>query len=181
MAYFDGLQVGDKIYSLLEGWTKVSYITGRIMFITSNNKIYSFDGRLIDGIILSEKQLAFWDEVEITPPERFVQLKNDYSSLIMSPSLDKFDESDKPRIPDNSFKHLQRCAKLLALRDELCPDSRGYEYNHSEEAENLFIYETRGEYKVGAFEHYSPDRIYFKTEEDARRIRDILNRRKLIL
>lgn len=75
MAYFDGIQVGDRIWFYGFGWGEVINIL--------DNETYSIDCRVTSPLFLRDfqidhkgmtegciHQVAFWDEVKITPPPR---------------------------------------------------------------------------------------------------------------
>ena len=94
-------------------------------------------------------------------------MKENYSKLIKP--------SAKINYTYTSFEQIKRFARLLALRDQECQDSRGYEpklgkksYGITKEAisKKFHIYETYDN---------CPDRVYLKTKEDAQKICDILN------
>lgn len=66
--------------------------------------------------------------------------------------------------------------KLLALRDQECPDSRGYIPQKGNK--KYFIYKNIEDelyYTKNACNTYEPDKIYFKNKEEAEKICNILN------
>lgn len=78
MAYFDGIKVGDRVYSIICGWAIVTEVdlnrTYPIVIKAENGAIesYTFDGRffLEEGY----PQGLFWDEPQFTPPPRSKRL-----------------------------------------------------------------------------------------------------------
>ena len=165
MSYFDGIKVGNEIWTVLNGWEKVRYINEWSLWTNYNE--YDLDGFLLDedGERISKKQVAFWDKIEFEIPQRpKIRLKNDYRKI--------FNDKLGCEIPLTSFNQLIRFAKLLALRDELCPDSKGYEFTESNS--NYTIYES-DKFKIVDQYYYEPDRVYFANKEDAEKICNILN------
>ena len=179
MAYFDGIKVGDTVWSVEYGWGKVielsnEYFEKRIKVSFEDAKAiqsYTYDGirtLVADGA----KQTLFWDEIEIEPPQRpKIELKKDYSRLITHKYFS---------MPDTSIEQLKKFAKLLALRDQECPNSMGYEFAEKDDKYCIF---KKGDYwtHYKASNYYFTDAIYFKTEEDAIKICDILNNGKFEL
>jgi hypothetical protein len=74
MAYFDGIKVGDRVYSFICGWTIVTEVDlNRTYSITTALKSglsvnYTLDGRYYHGDDVP--QSLFWDEPQFTPPPR---------------------------------------------------------------------------------------------------------------
>ena len=69
--YFDGIKVGDKVYSMAYGWGVVCHLWARGLYpleikFTSGKGAYTLDGEQY----LGELQTLFWDKPEFTPPPR---------------------------------------------------------------------------------------------------------------
>ena len=69
--YFDGIKVGDKVYSMAYGWGVVCHLWARGLYplgikFTSGKDTYTLDGEQY----LGELQTLFWDKPEFTPPPR---------------------------------------------------------------------------------------------------------------
>ena len=185
MAYFDGVKVGDRVWSIEFGWGEVNIVDNskEILYISfdslsdekkiGNTVQYNFNGfRFIEQSLLklAKNQTLFWDEVEIEPPRRpQIELKNDYVKIINEGVI-----NSKVEIDFNSYKQLKKYARLLALRDEECQDSKGYEF--IEGRTNFYIYKMHNRFAYIYSEYiYAPYVVYFKTEEDAQKICNILN------
>ena len=177
--YFDGIKQDDKVYDFLYGWGKVLAVYKNscncIIVSFNNGEQHQYDDNGFEIDISHKKKLyknqtLFWDELKFEKPnEPEIILKEDYSDLV---SKNRFGNS-------NSIWQLIKIAKLLALRDQECARSRGYRFQKgkinwtikkdlAEEKNNKWIVTCTDYY-------YFPDRVYFKTEEDAQKICDILN------
>ena len=78
---------------------------------------------------------------------------------------------------EKALKQIKRFTKLLALRDQECPNSRGYEFVEGGK-NNYYIYKNNinGIWSYSYMvTNYSPCEVFFKTEEDAQKICEILN------
>jgi len=205
MAYFDGIKVGDRVWSFDFGWGEVEEIKEEkyilVVFKDEYEHIidygyYNFDGQKIDNITNfkeSLNQVLFWDEVKFEIPKRpKIELKETEWKINLNDDCLEFRNEIAPDVrngltrndketAEKALKQIKKFAKLLALRDQECQDSRGYEpkigkksYGITKEAisKKFHIYETYDN---------CPDRVYFKAEEDAKKICDILNSRKFDL
>ena len=179
MKYFYGIKVNDKVWSFEFGWGNVIEINKDLMYPivvgfypSEYRETYDYNGRSMDKV----NQTLFWDEIKFDIPEKpKIKLKNNYDEYIKEPEIAEASYSGK------SISQLRKIAKLLALRDQECKDSRGYEMAKWEP--NWIIH-----YNVN-FEKWFPKysmitkkiAVYFKTEEDAQKICDILNSDRFIL
>ena len=74
-----------------------------------------------------------------------------------------------------SLRHLTKHSRLLALRDQECFDSKGYEFTYNKR--NYFIYYNPSKDKW-IFDYHITDnalQVYFKTKKDVKKICKILN------
>jgi hypothetical protein len=192
MSYFEGVKTGDRVWSFEFGWGEVTKIEGSFypIFVEFNSvdKVswYDYEGKKESRV----KQTLFWDEVKFEIPKRpKIKLKEDKYLICLKENrvVTMFDyrgvktgigRNDR-ETAEKALKQIKKFAKLLALRDQECEDSRGYEFNESknnwtikkdlaEEYDKQFVTSVTDYY-------YFPDRVYFKTEEDAQKICDILN------
>ncbi|NPA45142.1 MAG: hypothetical protein GXO49_06400, partial [Chlorobi bacterium] len=76
---------------------------------------------------------------------------------------------------EKALKQIKRFAKLLALRDQECEDSRGYEFVRDKYNYYICFDKLLGGYFVGSKTKQFIYTVYFKTREDAQKICDILN------
>jgi len=211
MSYFDGIKVGDKVYSVEFGYGEVTnidkfrgviYVFFNSLFKEkniSNTEKYDFDGKRFIKVDLLKKannQTLFWDEIkfEISEKPKIKLRENGYiifiqdNNVVTTTSNDKrytksgLSRSDR-ETAEEALKAIKKFTKLLALRDQECENSRGYEFIKGKE--NYFIYFDYSKHKkwfVDVFYHtFYPDKVYFKTEKDAQKICDILNSDKFEL
>lgn len=172
MSYFDGIKVGDKVWSFEFGWGEVVNVEDyiEVLFESSPESIgyYDFDGVVVDNEG-HRNQTLFWDEIKFEIPEKpALKLKNDYSDYI---DKDYFGNA-------NSMEQLIKFAKLLSLRDELCPDSRGFIFNPKIDGHAYYITIIEGKYRTAFTNTSELTTVYFKTKEDAQKICDILNSKR---
>ena len=72
-AMFKDAKVGDKVWSVQEGWGEISQIAPtsawpvRVEFPNKNSNSYTFDGKEYE---CHDLPTLFWDEVKIDPPPR---------------------------------------------------------------------------------------------------------------
>ena len=180
MAYFDGIKVGDRVWDCAYGWgvvTKIQEKMGYPIVVEFSDCLkdeYNYNG----FIVMAKNQTLFWNEVKIEPPKKpkpqKIELKNDYIEIV------RRGVTDDSKIQFESYKQLCKTAKLLALRDQECPDSRGYKFEKNKD--NCFIKYSNGVWGVIATHiNYIPSLVYFKTRKDAQKICDILNSGKFDL
>ena len=203
MTYFDGIKVGDRVWDFERGFGKVVAIWSDSFTVQFENyghlgRTYTFDG--VKYECYKCRQSLFWDEVKFEIPQRPKIELNEWRyviDLVIENSILELDDktelidyiyavnnglarNDK-ETAEKALKQIKKFTRLLALRDQECQDSRGYEpklgkksYGITKEAisKKFHIYETYDN---------CPDRVYFKTEEDAKKICDILNSRKFDL
>lgn len=72
MAYFDGIQVEDKVWHFEYGWGEVVASEGRdypirVKFKNDDEFTFTMSGKIYKGDI---SQSLFWDEIKITPPPK---------------------------------------------------------------------------------------------------------------
>ncbi len=193
MAYFDGVKIGDKVWSFEFGWGTVKeliynspYPIG-VVFDNEQYETFTLDGK----VEKSCNQTLFWNEVKFEVPKKTKLELKEYKYLVdlsnckiskVKPigcedkiGLFRNDEETAKK----ALKQIKRYTRLLALRDQECPDSRGYVFKY--EKQNWYIYKQNCGSDSERYEvHYSefdclPCCIYFKTKEDAQKICDILN------
>ena len=152
-----------------------------------------------DGVAFysNGNQTLFWDEVKFEIPKKpKIKLKED--NFIIQFYYNKVEELDKPvelgylktngltrnnkETAEKAFEAIRRFTRLLALRDQECHDSRGFEFEQSKGRKWRIEFDTVEEeyYVTGDIVSKRFD-VYFKTEEDAKKICDILNSRKFDL
>ena len=171
MSYFDRIKTGDMVWGFEYGWGVVVDVREKIFvvgFQNDDNIItinYTLDGKAVD----QANQTLFWDEVKFKIPAKpRIKLKNDYSEYI--------DENNFGNI--NSICQLVKVAKLLSLRDQECPESRGFVPGKDDD--KCYIFKDK-ELEADSWTVAIPgpaeeiDKVYFKTEKDAQKICDILN------
>jgi len=169
MSYFSGVKIGDRVWSFEYGWGVVVDVCEKLFsvdFGSCDNMArinYTFDGKVGDQV----NQTLFWDEIKfILPSKPVITLKFDYSDLITHKYY---------ATPNTSLEQMKKFARLLSLRDQECPDSRGFmpreldtfyciKYD-VDDMENKVLKTTDFPYEV----------VPFKTAEDAQKICDILN------
>ena len=76
---------------------------------------------------------------------------------------------------EKTFKSIKEFTRLLALRDQECPDSRGYEFKKGVVNYSIFFHNEEKKWVTYFFKVLSSLNVYFKTEDDAQKICDILN------
>jgi len=180
--YFNGVKKDDKVYDYLYGYGRVIAVYENscncIVVLFNNGEQHQYDDNGFEIDIFHKKKLyknqtLFWDELKFeksNKPE--IKLKEDYSDLV---SKNRFGNS-------NSIGQLTKIAKLLALRDQECSASKGYVYRGKENYAytiSSFVYNTRlnrfEEFQPIKTHEFMPDKVFFKTKEDAQKICDILN------
>ena len=120
-------------------------------------------------------------KIELNEKGFFIELEDEeiYNSRTdINPILDKAIKNGVLRSDlDTAKKALQQIrlfARLLALRDQECKDSRGYNFIYGED--NYHIYKNDdGVYTYGDYQYNKVFTVVFKTKEDAQKICDILN------
>jgi len=152
-----------------------------------------------DGVAFysNGNQTLFWDEVkfEIPKPPK-IKLKEDvfiiqpewgyiepthlFENKAVKDAIKNGLTRDDKEIAEKVLGQVGRFARLLALRDQECPDSREYEFveggNNWTIKKDSFAEKNNGQWVTSITNYYYfPDRVYFATEEDAQRICDILN------
>ena len=198
MAVFDGVKIGDKVWDFVYGCGEVvSFIDDDDypIVVKFNNTIesYTLDGRPNK----KSNQTLFWGKIKYEIPEKpkielkekafLIDLLQDYIANYSNYKIENawtkngLMRNDK-LTAELALKQIKRFVKLLALRDQECISSREYEFRKGKD--NYFIsYSIRD----GAWDysyvsgHYEPDKVYFKTKEDAQKICDILNSGKFDL
>ena len=181
MTYFNGIRLNDKVWDFMLGYgvvielTKDSFI---VDFINNSHiETYCYDGK---RCYCDEcNQTLFWDKVNFKLPKKRpkIELNNvvmGYDKGYQTLSI-QFGENNKKSSVDTIIQF----TKLLTLRDQECQKSRNYtfvkggdnytiKYDFAEEEGSRWVTSYTDYY-------YFPDRVYFKTEDDAQKICDILN------
>lgn len=72
--YFQGIRVGDKIWTIQEGWTEVENINkeGDTYQIETTNEDYTIEGKYLEE---DQHQSAFWSDPGIVAPPRPKRMK----------------------------------------------------------------------------------------------------------
>jgi len=193
MAYFNGVKVGDRVWSINYGWGEVQEVGNdyfKVYFEGINNDWYfMYNGFRADCDI---NQTLFWDEIKFKVPKKpnielseveyRIDLINEElyeTKTAMNENFNYAMHRNDKETAEKALKIIKKFSKLLALRDQECPDSRGYEFTKGEP--NWYIYRKENYYLISSYSFYTPDKIYFKTKEDAQRICDILNEERFSL
>ena len=120
-------------------------------------------------------------KIELNEKGFFIELEDGeiYNSRIdINPILDKAIKNGMLRkdkeTAEKTLKQIRLFTRLLALRDQECKDSRGYEFIYGED--NYHIYKNNdGVYTYGDYQYTKVFTVVFKTVKDAQKICDILN------
>jgi len=201
MSYFNGIKKGDRVWDFVYGYGVVIALNKGEFTVdfsdTSHMETYCCSGKrcYCNGC----NQTLFWDKVEFNdlkrPKVRFKERK--YSIDLELDKIYVTKEDDYNSSPSNglyvnglfrnnieiaelALKQIKKFTKLLALRDQECPDSRGYTYKEGN-ANYIIKFMLPKEGKKGQWVvsytkfYYFPDRVYFNTWRDAQKICDILN------
>ena len=198
MAYFDGIKPGDKVWSFEFGWGEVFNVDKENFVVEFNGPyyaIYNYDGKKC-CCENCKNQTLFWGKIEFKIPEKPKIKLNECDYLIdLNDNTVDNDEDfvnyligdfsqknglfrDDKETAEKALKQIKKFTRLLALRDQICPNSRGYEFVEGECNWIVKYNPFRNEepkWVTSWTKYYSPDRVYFKTEEDAQKICDILN------
>ena len=206
MAYFDGVKVGDRVWDFKYGWGRILYIDedalAKSLKVTFDRWDrdefiwYTLDGKADRDF----NQTLFWDKVEfeIPKPPKIELGENKYLIDLDDSAVDNDEDFINMRMgpysqenglfrndeetADKALKAIKRFTKLLALRDQECPNSRGYEFRGGED--NWFISysirDNKWDYEY-ASNYYEADKVYFKTSDDAQKVCSILNSGKFSL
>jgi len=204
MAYFDGVKIGDRIWSFENGYGKVIDLYS-IEEYKLNAIIVKFENGFIDTYDsngkkkCNENQTLFWDKIEIEIPgkpkielkekEYFIDFTHgwklypycvkhtdgydkEYKTYLANAGLTRNDKE----IAKQALKQIKRFARLLALRDQECHNSRGYFPRELDEYYYIYWDSNDQKYKVNnAINKIFLNIIPLKTKEDAELICDILN------
>jgi len=196
MAYLDRFKVGDSVWDIRFGWgvvTKIKYRlipTFSVKFLNGKFDNFTFDGKPNN----CSNQTLFRDEVKFETPEKSkIELKeNKFLICLNDNDVDDDEEFKDARISDYTnenglfrndrgtaeiaLRQIKRYTRLLALRDQECPNSRGFVFERSRERKWRISFDivdknyfTTGDAVGRTFD------VYFRTEEDAQKICDILN------
>jgi len=175
MDYFDDIQIGDKVWSIEHGWGEVDEIYDNKFVVyfggLTGARVYDYNGH--DFYHSQINQTLFWDEIKFEKPKKpKIKLKEDYSECINKNYFHV----------NNSIEQLIRFAKLLSLRDQECKNSKRYVYRGKENYAytiSSFVYDKKHnrfeEFQPIKTHEFMPDKVFFKTKEDAQKICDILN------
>jgi len=204
MSYLDGIKIGDRVWSFDYGWGKAIKIYSNFnkkltideYFVTiqfdkhniyldcDDTKTYTFDGTAVDR--KTANQTLFWDEIKFEVPKKpKIELEEGNFSIdiqlegIIRYTSKLFAKNGLTRTDKNiaikALKQIKKFTRLLALRDQECEDSRGYEYTIRKD--NFIVIFDRETKEYGWEINFNWDYlgVYFKTEADAQKICDILN------
>jgi hypothetical protein len=197
MAYFNEIKIGDRVWDFVYGWGEVvSFIDDEDcpIAVKFNNTIesYTLDGRPDK----KSNQTLFWNEIKFEIPKKskielrenkyIIDLNDDmvsnYPEFIDACLGDYSQENglfrDDKETAKKALKAIKRFTKLLALRDQECPDSRGYKFRPGKDNWSISysIKDSKWDFNYVTGQ-YEPDKVYFATSGDASKICDILNSR----
>jgi hypothetical protein len=189
MSYFDGIKVEDRVWSFEYRYGKVIELNSDFFEVEFDCCLerYNFDGVRYDYDNCN--QTLFWDKIEIkTSQKHKIKLKEeeykidlvDEDIYFSNGSLDVGTQNEyalhrcDKDIAKKALKQITMFIRLLALRDQECEESRGYYFQYGEI--NWFIeINENGNYFIEKEQFFNKNTVYFKTEEDAQKIADILN------
>ena len=190
MAYFDGITKGDRVWDFAYGWGTIVEIekdTFRVYYDSGDWNDYDFDGtKVFDKRTDKRNQTLFWDKINFDIPEnpKIHLLEITYNIEISTNQVNKgasindknagLARKDK-ETAKKVLKQIRSFTRLLALRDQECSNSRGYEMIKLKPnwtiQYNFNLEKWLPEYSTSS----KKITVYFKTEEDAQKICDILN------
>jgi hypothetical protein len=200
--YFDDVEVNDLVYDLGDGEGIVTnivtenllpdespYFTVIFNLDPTTEYKYHFSGVRFESIYQTLYYLN--DKPEIIPqhPIKEYHLKGgefrvtDTGTVIRTPSNELSKEFGVERISEElaveSMKIMRNFNRILALRDELCSDSAGYIFNKNLPNYFILFRFLTNTYVVEMDRYYfSPFTVYFKTENDANLVAQMLNEKE---
>jgi len=201
MRYFDDVKIGDEVFDFAHGWGKVimSSEVGIGVVFSDNKKVFNYD---YNGVLFDAKnQTLFWDEIKFNFPKQKgivlekgeilidvfmndvvdLEIYEDDSEMINIATTNGFTRNDE-LVATNALESIKKYTRLLNLRDQECEDS--CDYYHDDNTEDYYIFydydKQKYDYKYD-FKNNNFMNIMFKTEDDAKEICDILNKKKFIL
>jgi len=140
-------------------------------------------------------QTLFWGEVKFEIPKKpKIELRKEeylidvvYNKIHYDKDFKMFDNfnhsltrNDK-ETAEKAFRTIKRFTRLLALRDQECPNSKGYEFKPNKENYYIFYNELENKYEYDYECIYNHLDVYFNTGGDAQKICNILNSGKFNL
>ncbi len=210
MAYFDGIKIGDNIWSSEYGDVEVREVNENFIIVKYFDNdmnicrsYYDLEGYRLHPHTLkrqTKNQTLFWDKIKFEIPKKpkiklkeckylidpmnynmVVEIEDEIELLNYDSAIENGFNRDDRETAKKALKQIKRYTRLLALRDQECPDSRGFEFTPKEKNYCLLRKEETGEYDYCCNREWSYLGVYFKTEEDAQRVCDILNSGKFDL
>ena len=188
MRYFKRIEIGDRVWDFRYGWGIVKAINTEeypiVVYFPAigYHKAYNFEGKTNKYL----SQTLFWDEIKFKIPEKpKISLKEEGFSINLI--TNKSDNCNNPfyiqaglcrndrKTAEKVLKTIKRFTRLLALRDQECPNSRGYEFQPEKENYYIFKNERTNKYDYDIGFYWNCLGVYFSTPEDAQKICDILN------
>jgi hypothetical protein len=190
MNYFNTIKIGDKVWSFEYNWGKVIGIIENeeilVDFAQEDLCIIKYD---FNGIKINKgtNQTLFWNEIKFEIPNKpkIELVENKY---ILEPTLNRVDIECNSKAKRLGFgrndietavkaiKLIKNFTRLLALRDQECPDSRGYEPNGEDYYTVYFDFNNKKHtYNINYYYNYNYIDVPLKTKEDAQKICAILN------
>ena len=211
MVYFEGIKVGDRVWSLVYGWGVVTevnpedkYAQFRVKYDVGGSDYFNYDGKY--AYDSKTRQVLFWSKVKLENTEKPEKIELEVQNYLINlgrPSIEVDDVTSNIKIEgedefynyahyglmrndystaDKAREEIIKFARLLALRDQECPNSRGYKFEKGEDNHYLVYYTHENcWYVYTAIRAYQPGTVYFKTHEDAQKIADILNEGRFTL
>ena len=198
MRYFDGIKRENRVWDFVNLWGTVTKVTKDTIYVDFDNgagNTFTFDGKTLYGNEPRRQQL-FWDEIKFEIPKSpKIKLKED--EFLIQFYYNKVEKLDKPvelgylktngltrndeEMAKKALKTIKRFTRLLAIRDQECPNSRGYEFQSEKENYYIFKNERTNKYDYDIGFYWNCLGVYFSTPEDAQKICDILNSGKFDL
>ena len=183
MSYFNGIEVGDKVWSFEYGWGEVVSVDTDIKeimvaFNVCNDAIYDFKGIKVDEV--EANQTLFWDEIKFEAPKPpKISLKENKIKIklegVLGVSLNNGLFRDDIATTNIAINQIKQFTRLLALRDQECSDSRGHEFIFNQNNWNIYFDYDNKKWCTSCNRIMQHIDIYFKTWSDAQKICDILN------
>ena len=181
------IEFGDFAY----GWgivTKIDKDTFRVIYDSEEWNDYNYNGEIVYRSYTT-KQTLFWDEIKFDIPKKpKIELKeNKYEIDLLSNKVFTLERPgtvvnaeafyrDDRTTAEIALRNIKSYARLLALRDQECPDSRGYEFVINKINYYIYYHYEYNSYLIGERKEIkSSNEVYFKILQDASKVCDILN------
>jgi len=190
--------VGDKVWDFVFGEGKVTalstkyFIVNFIDYSSSDKEYFTYNGKNYEPVLSREygNQSLFWSKIEFKDNGKpKIELKEkkclvDLTQWVVydeNETLQKSDGAllsmfrDDINVAVKTLKHLTKHSRLLALRDQECSDSKGYEFVEGKNNHFIFFDSKGNKWDTDYYSYLNALNVYFKTKEDAQRVCGILN------